>query len=163
VALLDALEADRDLRACWERYTLIGQAIRGEAIDPNARVLADRVQAALANEPAIRCPRRLAPGLRRWTGRHSRYIGIALAASVLLVAILTTSIFVGDSVGPTAFAPVAIRLTERRPPQVQRWLGHPGRASKLDLYLLTHQATAPATGAKGLLPYAMLVGYEPGR
>ena len=47
-ALLDALAADTELRERWERYTLIGQAIRGEAIDPNARALADRVRNALA-------------------------------------------------------------------------------------------------------------------
>jgi len=160
-ALLDALAADTELRERWERYTLIGQAIRGEAIDPNARALADRVRNALAAEPTILCPPRQKPAPRRWTGR---YTGLALAASVLLVAVLATPVFVGNPVTQTAVGPVAARLVERETIPLQRWhLEHPGLASKLDRYLVTHQATAPATGAKGLLPYAMLVGYEPGR
>jgi sigma-E factor negative regulatory protein RseA len=160
-ALLDALAADRELRERWERYTLIGQAIRGEAIDPNARALADRVRDALATEPTILCPRRLERAPHRWTGR---YAGLALAASVLLVAVLATPVFMGDAVSPSAVGPVAARLVERQTLPLQRWhLEHPELASKLDRYLVTHQATAPSTGAKGLLPYAMLVGYEPGR
>ncbi|MCK7582924.1 MAG: sigma-E factor negative regulatory protein [Chromatiales bacterium] len=159
-ALLDALAGDPELRERWERYTLIGQAMRGEAIDPAARALADRVRAALASEPTVLCPQRLERASRRWTGRHT---GLALAASVLLVAVLATPIFVDDPVGPT-LGPVAARLVERQSLPLHRWhLEHPALASKLDRYLVTHQATAPATGAKGLLPYAMLVGYEPGR
>ena len=160
-ALLDAMAADPELRERWERYTLIGQAMRGEVIDPTARTLAERVRSALATEPTILCPHRLDRTPRRWVGR---YTGLALAASVLLVAVLGTPIFVGDSVAPSAVVPVAARLVERHSMPLQRWhLEHPKLASKLDRYLVTHQATAPATGAKGLLPYAMLVGYEPGR
>lgn len=159
--LLDALAADPELRERWERYTLIGQAIRGEAIDPNARALADRVRDALSTEPTILCPRRLERASHRWTGR---YVGLALAASVLLVAVLATPAFLGAPVGPSAVGPVAARLVERQTLPFQRWhLEHPELASKLDRYLFTHQATAPTTGTKGLLPYAMLVGYEPGR
>ncbi|BCU07251.1 hypothetical protein Atep_19280 [Allochromatium tepidum] len=160
-ALLDTLAADSELRECWERYTLIGQAIRGEAIDPNARALADRVRDALSTEPTILCPRRLERAPHRWTGR---YAGLALAASGLLVAILATPVFVGDAVDPSAVGPVAAHLIERQSIPLQRWHPeHPELASKLNRYLVTHQATAPATGANGLLPYAMLVGYEPGR
>jgi sigma-E factor negative regulatory protein RseA len=160
-ALLDAMTADPELRERWERYTLIGQAMRGEAIEPTARVLANQVRAALATEPTILCPHRLERAPRRWTGR---YTSLALAASILLVAVLATPIFMDDPVGPSAVGPVAARLIERQTMPLQRWhLEHPELASKLDRYLVTHQATAPATGTKGLLPYAMLVGYEPGR
>lgn len=160
--LLTAMATDHALRERWERYTLIGQAMRGEAIDLRARLQADRVRAALAAEPTLlrrRRPER-APR-RRWTGRQA---SLALAASVLLVAVLAPAVFVGDPAGPAAVDPVAARLVERQSIPLQRWhLEHPELASKLDRYLVTHQATAPATGAKGLLPYAMLVGYEAGR
>jgi len=33
-------------------------------------------------------------------------------------------------------------------------------ASKLDLFVVNHQETAPAAGVKGVLPYVTLVGYE---
>lgn len=159
--LLDALASDPELRARWERYALIGQAIRGEAIDPSARDLADRVRAALAGEPTVLCPHRL-ERTRRQGAR--RYAGLALAASVALVAILTAPTLLREPLDPGAVGPVAVRLVERQSIPLQRWhLEHPELASKLDRYLVTHQATAPATGAKGLLPYAMLVGYESGR
>ncbi|MTW21732.1 sigma-E factor negative regulatory protein [Allochromatium palmeri] len=160
-ALLDAMAADPELREHWERYTLIGQAMRGEAIDPAARALADQVSRALATEPTILCPRRLGRVPRRWT---RRYTGLALAASVLLVAVLATPVFLSDPIGPAAVGSVAARLVEPPSIPLQRWhQDRPELASKLDRYLVTHQATAPANGAKGLLPYAMLVGYESGR
>ena len=160
--LLDALTADSELRACWERYTLIGQAIRGEAITPEARILADRVRTTLTTEPTILCPRRPERVSRRWSRRH--YTGLALAASLALVAVLTTPRFLGEAVDPALVDPVATRLIERESVPLQRWnQERPELASKLDRYLVTHHATAPATGAKGLLPYAMLVGYESGR
>jgi sigma-E factor negative regulatory protein RseA len=160
-ALLDALAADPELRERWERYALIGQAIRGEAIDPGTRELADRVRAALVSEPTVLCPHRLqrtrSQGIRR-------YAGLALAASVALVAILTAPTLLREPIDSGAVGSVAVRMAERQGLPLQRWhLDQPELASKLDRYLVTHQATAPTTGAKGLLPYAMLVGYESGR
>lgn len=160
-ALLDALAADPELRERWERYTLIGQAIRGEAINPSARVLGDRVREALRAEPTILCPSRLDSAPRRRTIRYTR---LALAASVLLVAVLATPFFMSDFNGPAAVGPVDVRFVEHQDVPLRRWhLEQPELASKLDRYLVTHQAKAPANGANGLLPYAMLVGYEAGR
>ncbi|MGQ9659819.1 MAG: sigma-E factor negative regulatory protein [Thermochromatium sp.] len=159
--LLEALASDPELRACWERYTLIGQVIRGEAIDPGMRVLADQVRSALASEPTILCPTRLRRTHRRWIGRQ---VGLALAASLVLIAILTVPTLLEVPLTPRAVGPVAVQLDGRPSIRLQRWqLEHPELASKLDRYLVTHQATVSVTGAKGLLPYAMLVGYEAAR
>jgi sigma-E factor negative regulatory protein RseA len=161
-ALLDAMATDPELRERWERYALIGQAIRGEAIDPSARDLADRVRATLASEPTVLCPHRLER--TRYRRGVRRYAGLALAASVVLVAVLTAPTLLREPIDSGTVGTVAVRLVERQSLPLQRWhLEHPELASKLDRYLVTHQATAPATGAKGLLPYAMLVGYESGR
>jgi sigma-E factor negative regulatory protein RseA len=159
--LLDAMTRDPDLRATWERYNLIGHAMRGEAIDPACRALADRVRERLASEPTVLAPSRLGrPSARR----ARRYAGFALAASVALVAILTAPALFDGAASVTGIGPAASRLVERQSIPLRRWqLERPELASKLDRYLVTHQATAPANGAKGMLPYATLVGYELGR
>ncbi|SDX36808.1 sigma-E factor negative regulatory protein RseA [Allochromatium warmingii] len=168
-ALLDALTDDPELRACWERYTLIGQSIRGEAIHANARQLAEQVRTALHAEPTLLRPPRSLSTPRRWRRRDT---GWALAASVTLMAVLTLPLLSTDSDAPeladvSRNTPLSVPLVEQQLAQQfehQRWhLEQPELASKLDRYLVTHQAKASASGATGLLPYAMLVGYETGR
>lgn len=180
-ALLDALTDDPELRACWERYTLIGQSIRGEAIHINARQLAEQVRTALHTEPTLLRPPRSLPVPHRWSRRDT---GWALAASVTLMAVLTLPLLSTEPDAPE-LADVSRNTPLNTPPSTslsvplveqqlehqlaqqfehQRWhLEQPELASKLDRYLVTHQAKASASGATGLLPYAMLVGYETGR
>ncbi|MFZ0790332.1 MAG: hypothetical protein WAM94_12015, partial [Chromatiaceae bacterium] len=55
-------------------------------------------------------------------------------------------------------------LSAPLPLQERRWgLNTPDLQSKLDLFLVNHQEAAPATGVKGMLPYATLIGYEAAR
>ncbi len=157
--LLEAVVADPELRACWERYTLIGQALRGEGIDPGARILAKRVRVALRAEPPILKRSRIYPLPHR---ARSRLVVWALAASVALVAMGAVPLLQAY-LRPTASPPLAIQLS-RPSPALQRWqLERPELASKLDRYLVTHQAMAPATPAQGFLPYVVLVSETVGR
>ncbi|MGB7550705.1 MAG: sigma-E factor negative regulatory protein, partial [Chromatiaceae bacterium] len=48
---ISALEANADLKAAWERYSLIGSALRGEALRPEYRQIAARVSEELAAGP----------------------------------------------------------------------------------------------------------------
>lgn len=156
--LLDAMVADPALRATWRRYNLIGHAMRGETIDLAQWSIADRVRDAMVAEPTILAPRRVERS--RWR-RAQRLAGFALAASVAFVVFLAApALFQYANLTPetTTDAPL---LVERETVPLRRWqLERPELASKLDLYLVTHQATAPATGARGMLPYATLVGYD---
>lgn len=159
-ALLDALAHNPELRRCWERYTLIGQALRGEVIDPQARWLADRVQKALTVEPL----RPLSRPRSRWSDPRVRLIGMGLAASVFLVAVLSPPLLLRERQASYPRVPLAARMNEQRGWSSQRWhIGRPELVHKLDRYLLTHQAAAHATAAKGSLPYVMLVGGVGGR
>lgn len=160
--VLDAVNGDGELRGAWERYGLIGQAIRAESIDLGYRDIADRVRARLEREP-IPLPARLNGSSRR--PRLQRAAALAMAASVVFLAFLAApTLFQDSSSIPVASDTAATRLVERDSIPISRLqVERPGLASKLDLYLVTHQATAPATGAKGMLPYATLVGYESGR
>ena len=58
---ITALEANADLKAAWERYSLIGSALRGEALRHEYRHIAARLSEALASAPtpitAARAPR----------------------------------------------------------------------------------------------------------
>lgn len=156
--LLDTVAEDTQLRATWERYHLIGQAIRRESIKPAYRTCADEVRRRVASEPTV-----LAPG-HRWrpTRRGIRRTGgLAVAASVAIVAALTAPALLRDAQPSLNDPAESVRLVERESISMQRLqIERPQLADKLDLYLVTHQATAPATAAKGMLPYATLVGYE---
>lgn len=83
------LSRDGELKARWERYALIGAAVRAE---PGVRLdgrIARGVGAALSAEPALAAETPAAP---RHTSRHRAWMrplaGAAVAASVATVAIL---------------------------------------------------------------------------
>ncbi|WP_295404600.1 sigma-E factor negative regulatory protein [uncultured Thiocystis sp.] len=159
--LLDALAEDASLRKTWERHHLIGLAIRGEHFAHEHRMIADRVRESLALEPLRIVPRRRERPTRL---QSSSLVGMALAASVVFLAIFVAPTLWQEaairSSGATQATPLASR--EPLPDRMNgRWqLDRPDLASKLDQFLVTHQETAPATGAKGMLRYATFVGYE---
>ncbi|HSO82321.1 sigma-E factor negative regulatory protein [Thiocapsa sp.] len=162
--LVDAIARDPDLRGTWERYHAIGSAIRGESVQRPYRGVAEAVRERIAEEPVVFAPR----GRSAERPRPKRPIaGIALAAAAAFLAVFVApSLF--DSVSPLPNGPATAPTFAAQPATVvvpaKRWdLDRPELANKLDLYLVTHQETAPTTGAKGMLPYATFVGYEAGR
>ncbi len=155
--LLDAVARESSLRATWERYHLIGQAIRNEHIDLTHRDLAERVRRALIAEPVPLTQHRR----HRWLRARRPVVGVALAATLAFVALFAAPVLFQPA--PTNLTPAAFTPTFAgyAPLPDRHWrLDRPELASKLDRFLVTHQATAPATGAKGMLPYATLVGYD---
>lgn len=111
-AIADAM-AQPALQDCWERYAIIGRALRGEPVSVGARALAPRVAELIAGEAQVGAelitagPQRPAgagmpPPARgsreRWWGRSRRrpagertlaarpLVGFALAAGVALLA-----------------------------------------------------------------------------
>ncbi len=159
----ELIAQDPEMRRTWERYHLIGQALRGERVDREVRSVADSVHSALAREPIPIRPWR--PGRGR-SSRLAPFAGAALAAGAAFLAVFAVpTLFKGpDSSGlsPAAERLVqrsdAVRLAERR-----GGLNPPDLQTKLDLFLVNHQEAAPATGVKGMLPYATLIGYEAAR
>jgi len=161
--LFDLVEQDPELRATWERYHLIGQALRGEPIAPEARQVAAAVRAALAAEPALMIPRtRKIPRV----ASVAPFAGAALAAGAAFLAV-----FVVPGLLPSPASDRlalggqrAVALAPTAYPVERRWdIDRAEVANKLDVFLLTHQEAAPATGVRGMLPYGTLVGYAPGR
>ncbi|AGA90591.1 negative regulator of sigma E activity [Thioflavicoccus mobilis 8321] len=170
-SLMDALERDPELAGCWERYHLISAALHGETISREIRDVAPAVAARLANEPTVLAPAAIS---RRATPiQLAPAAGAALAATAAFLAVFAVPTFV-DFNRPANDAAMPAVASNVPSPQTQpefmlsdygsRWhISQPDVENKLDRLLVTHQEYAPASGMKGLLPYATFVGYEAGR
>ncbi|AKH19665.1 sigma-E factor negative regulatory protein [Sedimenticola thiotaurini] len=167
---LDLLQENESLRNRWDRYNLIGDAMRGEAIRFSNPSIADRVQARLEQEPmdfsnvrdfpSVR-PKRFPP---RW---YKAAGGAALAASVAVVTVLSFPQFTGFS--PEGGGPLVAEQSTPNPASylVQsstRWknLSEPKVESKLNNFLIEHNEFA-APGGIGVVPYANFVSYDSNR
>lgn len=92
---ISALEANADLKARWERYGLIGAALRGEPVSTEYRGIAARVREQLASEPVpLLVPLKAAQMPHRGQRRDTRsrrvrgaYAGMALAASAAFLVV----------------------------------------------------------------------------
>ncbi len=183
-ATVSALEASPELRAAWERYGLIGHALRGEAVNPHYRLVAARVREQLQSEPIpIRSIQPVSRKSREELATRTGYrlgpaTGLALAASAAFFTVFALPQFLapGHSARPgpalaVVETPVSSRSLLRDPPGPHLVLGssprwhqaEPALELKLDRFLVNHQARSPASGFKGFFPYATVVGYEAGR
>ena len=104
--LLRRLQHDEELNAQWERWQLLGDALRGRAEAPAPDGFAQRIGAAIAAEPAVAVVSRNAgnsprSGLLRWGGG-------ALAASVAALALFVAVRPAAEDASP---APVAVAPT----------------------------------------------------
>src|SRR5260221_1049816 len=79
-AHLGRLRTDPELRAAWDTYHLIGDALRGHT----SPEIAPRVTARLREEPTVLAPPRARSAVRR-LGRYGMYAA-ASAAAVAIVA-----------------------------------------------------------------------------
>ncbi len=156
---LNDLSGDQDLRALWDHYHLIGDALRGESLSYATMAMANRVRERLNNEPKVLAPRtRLIP--RHWL---TPLAGSALAASVVVVAIVAGPGWLGMG------DPVPAQLAKKFPsaPTLYRdragtyWnLRRPDVESKLNSFLVNHQEYAPASGMKGVVPHVTFASYD---
>lgn len=161
-ATVSALESNDGLKGAWERYHLIGAAIRSEPLREDYRRIASLVSARIADEPVPLVP---AAARRRRSSRLGPFAGAALAASAAFFAIFAVPQLFDPQ--PGTRVPAAVQVASSAPRQfrlpgpTRRWhLDKPALENKLDRFLVNHQAQSPASGMKGFLPYATLVGYE---
>lgn len=189
--VIDALERDPELRALWERYHLIGGALRRESASLAWRNIADQTRTRIATEPTVLAPANL---------RHQRqfrvtpFAGVALAASAAFLAVFAVpALYQPEATSPAPrvaqippqLSPPAVELqpgpahSDRvaaaqvarvsvadrfAPSPAQRWhIDQPGVVNHLDRLLVSHQESAPDTGINRMLPYATLVSYGTGR
>jgi sigma-E factor negative regulatory protein RseA len=152
--VLQELGRDPELRAAWERYHVVRDALRGELELEAESGLADRVAQRLVSLDTA--PRAW------WRGRGARAAGtVAIAASVAVVALAGLQFFAPPTVPAT--------LAERNAPAVTQLAAGQGRwktqrpevEQALNAYLVEHNDFAAATGPGGMLPYVRVVGYGP--
>jgi sigma-E factor negative regulatory protein RseA len=141
------LKDDPELRATWDLYHVIGDALRGHT----APDIAERVRERLAAEPTVLAPRASAPRRRR-TAWH----GLSIAASVAAVALvgwMALPLVPGPGEPARQIAPTAEVAPAPGPVPVARGVGD---------YLLAHQRFSPAVAIGGIAPYIRSVADESG-
>ncbi|MBZ0070480.1 MAG: sigma-E factor negative regulatory protein [Thiohalobacteraceae bacterium] len=166
--LLQRLRRDPALRAQWGRYQLIGDGLR-QGLPPYVDLgLADRVMADVEALPAHRGGANV--------GRLAKsFVGLAVAASVAVVAVLAVQQLEAPQGGASDSAQLAVAPQTLPPPQayVRVQQGAPAQAyaqvqqgappqsgNRLNEYLVNHNEYAASTGMPGMLPYVRIVGHE---
>ena len=158
------LKQSSDLREIWDRYHLIGDAIRGEGVRWPAEGVAGIVHNRLRDEPAIVAQ----PIPIKESKPQDRLLrplaaGAAIAASVAALAVFTLPRLTGESpaadpVQIVSKAPVPVSYANQ---SGTRWknLAEPALESKLNRYLENHSEYA-SSGGMGVVPYSSFVSYD---
>jgi sigma-E factor negative regulatory protein RseA len=177
-AMLAEVEQSPALRGCWERYHLIGNVLRGEPINGEYRAIADRVRMVIEHErrPEVQG---FVDHVRRWLARMDGRPGLLLpayggaAAAALALGIVSFGLIPQTDRGGSTTVDLAsvdepapaddlsglglASLTDGAPRS--RWQAtSPALSSKLDRMLVGHRESASASGIKGFIPYAAVVG-----
>jgi len=167
--MLGQLGQAPELEATMARYSLIGQALRGEAVHQQALDIHVRVSQRLAEEPTVLAP---TPRGRSTPSEHwwRPVAGIAIAASVAALAVVfapglmqtpggASSPGIASTQAPLAATPVRMEVSEGT-----RWTdGQPAVEDKLNDYLADHSEFGIQGGAPSLIPYASFVSYDGNR
>lgn len=144
--LLRRFAVEKSLRLHWERYHLIGCALRKELPAVDTRGFADRVMAVLSDEPLPAAPpARLMDKLLRGAA------GFAIAASVAVVAIVGLKHGGHTGAAPSEIVPTSAASGESSPVDLMNdanWTGDPLPAS-LDNALVDQEGMMPV-GMHGL-------------
>jgi sigma-E factor negative regulatory protein RseA len=140
-AHLGRLRKDLELRAAWDTYHLIGDALRGQ-ISPEIMA---RVAVRLREEPTVLSPR---PENRNPSGRLGWYL-MSAAASIAAVGFVVWTaspgwraepLLAGGSISATAAPPVATLVSAVPPPEVEN-------------YLLAHRPYSHTSAMQGIGTY----------
>jgi sigma-E factor negative regulatory protein RseA len=157
--VLDAMAEQAELRRSWQRYHLIGAAMRNElggAVDP---ALAERIAAQIRKERAA-TGKRVLPFRARALPRQ--VASLALAASVAAIAVFTLVPRHQESTPEDQTAALAQLPAERVARSgTTRWdTLSPEMENTLNAYLVEHGEFAGSPGLNGLTSYARFVSYD---
>jgi len=164
---LSRLQQSQDLRKTWDRYHLIGDAIRGEGVRWSDEGIATGVRKRILAEPTIigkpipiDRPKNFRDRLRR------PLAGAAIAASVAALAVITLPRLTGELPAADPVQLVSVPSTPPVPASYAnqtgtRWknLTEPALESKLNRFLENHSEYA-SSGGMGVVPYSSFVSYD---
>jgi len=138
------LKEDPELRAAWETYHLVGDALRGEAGYPSG--LAARISAKLAAEPTVLAP------IPRMQSRNVRRVALSAAASIGGVALVAWLALFDNP-----FLPQQNLAVNQAPIGNQTQLAATPANGSVNDYLLAHQQFSPSTAMQGVASYVRTV------
>ncbi|MGZ8216040.1 RseA family anti-sigma factor [Methylomagnum sp.] len=147
--LFERVEKDSAVRAQWNRYSRISAAMRSGQILMADDGFADRLNAALADEPTILAP----TALPRKRQTRERLVTTALAASLALVAVLVAKSF--NEYSPVNGSNFLAMADLMGPSSTQATM-----APEFQDYLVAHYGTAYLAGAQGMLPSVRLASND---
>ncbi len=113
---VDVLLASNELQVHWSRYHVVRDVLRHKVYPDADCKLYERVRSCLADEPLHFSRRRLLP--RRWRETLRPLAGVALAASVAVVAILAVRGPQQVPDQPHAAQPASTRVAATRAPAI---------------------------------------------
>lgn len=181
---IDLVLENEALRVHWSRYHMVRDVLRAKAYPDAGEELCERVRSCLADEP-LHFPDRRPPG-SRWRAALKPVAGVALAASVAVVAVLAvrgTGLLPSEPDSASTSAPrvaaSAPLVAEHTTPAVAagmprlvqsdvparglrrlQWTtSEPTVANRLNGYLVNHSEYLGGA-MKGMHPYARIVGYD---
>jgi len=151
---------DTDLHRRLSRYQLISDTLRNQLPDRVDPAFTARVQAAVRDEST---PTSTAAGSRRLAALLKPVAGLAVAASVAVVAVLSLQSVREDPASLPAVASVPSSTDFIRADSTPQPTVHPRMGRNLDIYLVNHNEYAINRGMQGMLPYARIVSHEMNR
>ncbi|MDR9436939.1 MAG: sigma-E factor negative regulatory protein [Thiohalophilus sp.] len=161
--VLESLKQDTGARARWTRYHLIRDVLSGHSQTVPSSDFADRVSAAIREEPTV-----LRPAARRFGQGLRQVAGLAIAATVATVAVLTVQ---QSPPGNSAAQPsIASTQSQSGSDEYLTVSGNPTPSqepidsevqSKLSSYLVNHNEYSISSRMQGMLPYMRIVSVTP--
>lgn len=142
---MDALVGDADAHQVWARYHLVRDVVQQELTDDVDLSFADRVAAAIEQEPTILAPRSNNVKKNIW----QTAVGFAVAASVFAVVVGLWR--------PTSTAPTANEMATISSASINAIETPNEQQQRLEELLINHTEAASANGLGAMLPYARVV------
>lgn len=160
--LVRRFAAEKYLCVCWERYHLIGEAMRKSLPHVDTRGLADRIMQVLGPEPAEPQHRaRRLPALR---------IAASMTAAVCVAVVALAALRFGGNSHHTGPIPseVVPRVSALQTTPVAygmmntaAWNGNtPAVQAELNNYIINHNEISAALGQQDPLPYFYITTYN---
>lgn len=161
--ILTRMKQSPELCATWDRYHLIGDAIRGESVRWSAAGIAEGVRRQVVKEPAI-----IAQPVPINSSKHRDWLVRPLAGAAIAASVAGLAVFALPRLTSEVPATSPVQISSQPPAPVYysnqsgtRWknLTEPALESKLNRYLENHSEYASA-GGMGVLPYSTFVSYD---
>lgn len=166
--LIRQMDSDPELKQRWFRYHVIRDTLTDHITLPDVDVSA-AVRRALESEPAI-----LVPVPHRRRGRlpflARQAAGLAIAATVSAVAVLTVQHYQGRDAAPDQLVASQSHAVPARPATTTapvRLVSEPqpldsAVQAKLSNYLVNHNEYSVTSNMQGMMPYMRIVSVTPG-